>query len=144
MGILIQNLNIEELVKFLKTIKHFAFKPKWLHWRWYHVEPWLKIKNEKKWKPKILCVKQDFCPSALGSFSHVVACKNTSKDTRKINLQLILNKRFVMGSHGVGIWCALCCWKACEICTSLVQKKYIYLSTRYPNNKWPIFGLKEF
>ena len=58
----------------------------------------------------------------LGSFSHMVACRSSSKNTRRMNLKLFLNKKFTMGSYGVGIGCAWCCQKACEIFSLLVQK----------------------
>jgi hypothetical protein len=42
-------------------------------------------------------------------------------------MSLILNtcfqQKFATGSYGVGIGCAWCSRKACEICSSLVQKK---------------------
>jgi hypothetical protein len=51
-------------------------------------------------------------------------------------------------SYGVGIGRAWCSQKACEICSSLVQKKKlkknIFLHTSCPNSNRPVFGLKEF
>jgi hypothetical protein len=32
-------------------------------------------------------------------------------------------QKFTTGTYGVGIWCAWCSRKACEICSSLIQKK---------------------
>jgi hypothetical protein len=59
----------------------------------------------------------------LGSFSHMATCRSSSKNTRKMSLIPVLNKNLprahteselgVLGVHG----------KACEICSSLVQKK---------------------
>jgi hypothetical protein len=55
---------------------------------------------------------------------------------------------FTMGSYGVRIGHAWYSQKACEIYSSLVQKKkmkkYIFLHTRCPNSNQPVFGLKEF
>jgi peroxiredoxin len=58
-----------------------------------------KKKKKKKWKTKILWAKQTSfltpCPSALqplGSFSHMVAYRSSSKNTQKMNLEPILNK----------------------------------------------------
>jgi hypothetical protein len=37
-------------------------------------------------------------------------------------------QNFTMGSYGVGIGCAWCFRKACEICSSLVQKKKLKIN----------------
>jgi hypothetical protein len=66
----------------------------------------------------------------------------------KNELNTCFQQKFAMGSYGVRIGCAWCSRKACEICSSLVQKKklkkYIFLHTSCPNRDRPIFGLKEF
>jgi hypothetical protein len=41
----------------------------------------------------------------------------------KIELTTHFEQKFTMDSYGVGIGHAWCCQKACEICSSLVQKK---------------------
>jgi hypothetical protein len=41
----------------------------------------------------------------------------------KNELNTCFQQKFAMGSYGVGIGRAWCSWKACEICSSLVQKK---------------------
>jgi hypothetical protein len=41
----------------------------------------------------------------------------------KNELNTCFQQKFAMGSYGVGIGCAWYSWKACEICSSLIQKK---------------------
>jgi hypothetical protein len=41
----------------------------------------------------------------------------------KNELNTCFQQKFATGSYGVGIGCAWCSRKACEICSSLVQKK---------------------
>jgi hypothetical protein len=41
----------------------------------------------------------------------------------KNELNTCFQQNFTTGSYGVGIGCAWCLWKACEICSPLVQKK---------------------
>jgi hypothetical protein len=43
----------------------------------------------------------------------------------KNELNTCFQQKFTTGSYGVGIGRAWCSWKACEICSSLVQKKKI-------------------
>jgi hypothetical protein len=43
----------------------------------------------------------------------------------KNELNTCFQQKFATGSYGVGIGRAWCSWKACEICSSLVQKKKI-------------------
>jgi hypothetical protein len=66
----------------------------------------------------------------------------------KNELNTCFQQKFAMGSYGVGIGRAWCSRKACEICSSLVQKKklkkIIFLHTSCPNSNRPVFGLKEF
>jgi hypothetical protein len=38
-------------------------------------------------------------------------------------LNTCFQQNFTTGSYEVGIGCTWCSWKACEICSSLVQKK---------------------
>jgi hypothetical protein len=45
------------------------------------------------------------------------------KSYRKNELNTHFEQNFTMGSYGVGIGCAWCSQKACEKCSSLVQKK---------------------
>jgi hypothetical protein len=42
---------------------------------------------------------------------------------KKNELNTRFQQNFTTGSYGVRIGCAWCSWKACEICSSLVQKK---------------------
>jgi hypothetical protein len=69
-----------------------------------------------------------FALQPLGNFSHVAAYRSSSKTTRKMNLQSILNKKFVTASYTIGICHTWCCKKACEICISFVQKKIIKIN----------------
>jgi hypothetical protein len=70
------------------------------------------------------------------------------KKYRKNELKTRLKQSFTMGSYGVGIGRAWCSQKACEICSTFVQKKkiekIIFLHTSCPNYNRPILGLKEF
>jgi hypothetical protein len=45
----------------------------------------------------------------------------------KNELNTCFQQKFATGSYGVGIGCAWCSWKACEICSSLVQNKKLIL-----------------
>jgi hypothetical protein len=66
----------------------------------------------------------------------------------KNDLNARFQQKFATGSYGVKIGRALPSRKACEICSSLIQKKkmkkIIFLYTSCPNSNRPIFGLKEF
>jgi hypothetical protein len=46
------------------------------------------------------------------------------KKYMKDELNTHFDQNFTMGSYKVGIGHAWCSWKACEICSSLVQKKF--------------------
>jgi hypothetical protein len=48
---------------------------------------------------------------------------------RKNELNTYFQQKFATGSYGVGIGRAWCSQKACEICSSLVQKKKYYFSS---------------
>ena len=52
----------------------------------------------------------------LGSFSHMAACRSFLENT-------CFQQKFATGSYGVGIGCAWCSRKPCEICSSFIQKK---------------------
>jgi two-component SAPR family response regulator len=53
----------------------------------------------------------------------MVACRSSSKNTGKMNFKTGFEQSFTTGSYGVAIGCAWCSQKACETCSSLVQKK---------------------
>jgi hypothetical protein len=53
----------------------------------------------------------------------MVACGRSLENTGKNELNTHFEQNFTTGSYGVGIGCAWCSQKACEICSSLVQKK---------------------
>jgi hypothetical protein len=79
----------------------------------------------------------------LGSFSHMATCRSSLENTKRIKLTTLFEQKFIIGSYGVGIGCAWCCQKACEICNSLVQKtklKKIHFSThRLPKQQTTSF-----
>jgi hypothetical protein len=111
-----------------------------------------KKKSEKKWKTKILWAKQTIfwkpCPSALGSFSHMAACRSSLENTWKMSLIIVFNKNSphahmelelgMLGVHG----------KLVKYVVHLFKRKNwffkIFLHTSCPNSNRPIFGLKEF
>jgi hypothetical protein len=124
-GVLTPNFNTMDLVKFLE-------KNQKLHI--HIIAVGLKVtscrtisKKKKEWKTKMLWSKQTFfwkpCPSALGSFSHMAACRSSLENTLKNELNTCFQQKFAMGSYGVGIGRAWCSWKACEICSSHVLKE---------------------
>jgi hypothetical protein len=61
------------------------------------------------------------CPSALGSFSHMVACRSSSKNTGEMSLILVFNKnsprahmeseKDVLGIHGKLVKYIVHCFK---------------------------------
>jgi hypothetical protein len=53
----------------------------------------------------------------------MAAYRRSSKNIGKMNLQAYYEQKFITGSYGVRIGRAWCSRKACEICSSLVQKK---------------------
>jgi hypothetical protein len=55
----------------------------------------------------------------------MAACRSSSKKYMKNELNTHFEQNFTTGSYGVGIGRAWCSRKACEICSSLVQKKKI-------------------
>jgi hypothetical protein len=67
---------------------------------------------------------------------------------RKNELNTNFQQKFTTGSYRVGIGHARYSRKACEVCSSLVQKKELKknknIHTSCPNNNRPIFGPKEF
>jgi hypothetical protein len=67
---------------------------------------------------------------------------------QKNELNTHFQQNFTTGSYGVGIGHAWCSRKACEICSSLIQKtklkKNKIIHTSCPNSNRPVFGLKEF
>jgi hypothetical protein len=66
----------------------------------------------------------------------------------KNELNTHFQQKFTTGSYGVGIGRAWCLKKACEICSSLIQKKKLkknYFSPhKLPKQQSTSFCLKEF
>jgi hypothetical protein len=56
----------------------------------------------------------------LGSFSHMAACSSSLEKCKKNKLNTCFQQKC---SYRFGIGCAWCSQKACEIFSSLVQKK---------------------
>jgi hypothetical protein len=81
-------------------------------------------KSEKKWKTKILWAKQTIfwepCPSPLGQFQPHGCMQELLRKYMKNELNTCFQQKFAMGSYGVGIGCAWCSRKTCEISSSLV------------------------
>jgi hypothetical protein len=50
---------------------------------------------------------------------------------KKNALNTCFQQKFAMGSYGVGIGRAWCSQKACEICSSLVQKKKLKIIKKF-------------
>jgi hypothetical protein len=108
--------------------------------------------QKKKWKK---VKNQDFM-SKTNFFLSTLPFNPWVVSTTWLHVELLrlmwikthFEQNFTTGSYGVGIWRVWCSQKACEICSSLVQKKklkkIIFLYTNYPNCNRPIFGLKEF
>jgi hypothetical protein len=93
-------------------------------------------KKFKKWKTKILWAKQTFFLAPrlqpLGSFSHMATCRSSSRNTGKMSLILIFNKTSPWAHTELKLDVFGVHWKACEICSSLVQKKklkFFYFSS---------------
>jgi hypothetical protein len=61
----------------------------------------------------------------------------------KNELNTCFQQKIATGSYGVGIGCAWCSRKACEICSSLVQKKKLkknyFSSHKLPKQRSTIF-----
>jgi hypothetical protein len=111
-----------------------------------------KNKIEKKWKNQDFMVKTNFflapCPSALGQFSHMAACRSSSKNIGKMSLIPVFNKTSprayteldldMLGVHGKLVKYAVHSSKRKN------WKEFIFVHTSCPNNNRPIFGFKEF
>jgi hypothetical protein len=67
----------------------------------------------------------------LGSFSHMAACRSMKNE-----LNTCFQQKFATGSYGIGIGRAWCSQKACEICSSLIQKKKLK-KTYFSSHKLP-------
>ena len=61
----------------------------------------------------------------------------------KNELKTHFEQNFTPGSYEVGIWRAWCFWKACEICSSLVQKQKIE-KKKNSSHKLPKLQLTSF
>jgi hypothetical protein len=59
----------------------------------------------------------------LGNFSHMATCRSSSRKYNKNELNIHFEQNFTMGSYKVSVGRTWCSRKACEICSSLVQKK---------------------
>jgi hypothetical protein len=108
-------------------------------------------KSEKSGKPRFYGQNKPFFEhlalQPLGSFSHIAACRSSSKNTGKMSLVPIFNKNLprahtesefeVLGVHG----------KLVKYVVHSLKKRIdllFYFHTSYPNSNRPVFGLKEF
>jgi hypothetical protein len=80
-----------------------------------------KVKNQDSMgKTNFYLSTLPFSPWAvLATWLHVGAPQKIQEN----ELNTRFEQNFTTGSYGVGIRCAWCPWKACEIYSSLVQKK---------------------
>jgi hypothetical protein len=61
----------------------------------------------------------------LGNVSHVLACRSSSKNTRKMNLQLISNIELFQTHMGLKLSVLAICWKACEKCSLAMVSQFL-------------------
>jgi hypothetical protein len=85
-----------------------------------------KRKSEKSENPrfygqnKLFFSTLPFSPWAvLATWPHVGAPQKIQEN----ELNPCFQQKFAASSYRVGIGCAWCSWKACKICSSLIQKK---------------------
>jgi hypothetical protein len=114
-GVLIQNFNIVDLVKFLEKNQKLHI---WIVTFTYNVT---------SCKTKILRAKQTSflapCPLALGQFQPHGCMQKLLRKHKKNELNTHFQQNFITCSYRVGIGRAWCSQKACEICSSLIQTK---------------------
>jgi hypothetical protein len=135
-----------------KKIKNFTFRLYWSHCRWRHAEPWAKKKVKRSEKPRFYGQNKLFFENPalqpLGSFSHMAACRSSLKNTWKMSLILVFNKKLpqahteselgVLGVHGKLVKYVVHSSKRKN------WRKIIFLHTGCPNSNRPILGLKKF
>jgi hypothetical protein len=117
-----------------------------------------KKKVKKSEKPRFYVQKKLFFEhhaiQPLGIFSHMAACRSSLENTGKNELNAYFQQKLAKGSYGVRIGRAWCSQKACEICSSLIQKKKLkknyFSSHKLPKQRstsfWSqgILGVKHF
>jgi hypothetical protein len=148
-----------ELVKFLEKNQRLHMQSEWLHWRWHHVEPWGKNKMlekskcwRKKWKSEILWAKKTFfwhpALEPLGNFSHMATHRGSSKNTRKLKLQSILNKNSPRAHMETEFDIFGVSRKLVKFLVHLSKEKnklkLFPLLTRCPKSKQHVFYFKDF
>jgi hypothetical protein len=128
MGVLTPNFNTMDLVKILEKNQKLQIQIVAVTLQVTSCRTMSKKKKVKKSeKPrfygqnKLIFENPAFQP--LGSFSHMAACRSSSENTLKNELNTCFQQKFATGSYGVRIGRAWCSRIACEICSSLVQKK---------------------
>jgi hypothetical protein len=124
-GVLTPNFNTMDLVKILEKNKKIHIQIIAVTLK---VTSYKTMSKKKKWKKsekprfyeqnKLSFENPTLHP--LGIFSHMAACRSSSKNTRKLGLIPVFNKKIATGSYGVRIGRAWCSRKACEICKSLI------------------------
>jgi hypothetical protein len=123
-GILTQNFNTMDLVKFLEKNKKLQIQIIMVTLKVASNRTMSKNKKWKKVKNQDSMGKTNFflstCPSALGQFQPYGCMWELLRNTGKMSLILVFNQKFTTGSYRVGIGRAWCSRKACELCSSLV------------------------
>jgi hypothetical protein len=69
-------------------LKGLMFISKWSHWRWHQAESWEEATMKNSKNPRFYGSQNrllfwHLALQPLGSFSHVTACRNSSKNTKK-------------------------------------------------------------
>jgi hypothetical protein len=119
MRVLTQNFNTLDLVKFVKKIKKLHIQIV----RWHHEEPWAKQKSERPrfyGQNKLFFCTMPFSPWVFSTTWLLIEAPHKYK---KNEYKTHFEQKLTTGSYRVGIWHAWCSQKACEICSSIIQKK---------------------
>jgi hypothetical protein len=151
-GVLTPNFNIMDLVKILEKNQKLHIQIIAVTLKVTSCRTMSPKKSEKKWKTKILWTKQTIfwepCPSTLGSFSHMAACRSSLENTWKMSLIVVFNKNSpqahteselgVLGVHRKLVKDAVHSSKRKN------WKKIIFLHTSYPNSNRPVLVSRNF
>ena len=102
---------------------------------------WKEVKNQDLWVKQTSLLTP--CPSALEQFSHMVACRSSLENTRKMNLILVLNKttpwaHIKLELDMLGVPGKLV--KYVVHFSKIKLKRIIFLHTSCPNYNWPVWS----
>jgi hypothetical protein len=150
-GVLALNFNTMDLAKFLEKNKKLHILIVAVTLKVTSCRTMSKKKVKKSEKPRFYGQNKFFswhpALQPLGSFSHMVACRSSSKNTGKMILIPIFNKNSprahmeseldVLGVHRKLV-------KYVVHSSKKKLKKNIFLHTSCPNSNRPVFDLKEF